>query len=144
MAHPALRPADRLELTILVDNYTDLLLPGEGDLVRRARVAPPCAPLAEHGLACLLRGSHAGIINTVGHAQRVTGVEHVHAVLGGFHLGGPLFESSIAPTVEAMQAIGPEHVVPMHCTGCAAIDRFAAAMPKQFLRNSVGTTYVFG
>lgn len=97
----------------------------------------------DRGLVVLGGCSHAGIINTVQHAQRLTGTERVHAVLGGFHLSGPMFEASIPPTVEAMQAIGPDYVVPMHCTGCNAIDRFAAEMPGQFVRNSVGTSYVF-
>jgi 7,8-dihydropterin-6-yl-methyl-4-(beta-D-ribofuranosyl)aminobenzene 5'-phosphate synthase len=42
-----------------------------------------------------------------------------------------------------MKEVGPDYVVPMHCTGCKAIDRFAAEMPERFVRNSVGTRYVF-
>jgi 7,8-dihydropterin-6-yl-methyl-4-(beta-D-ribofuranosyl)aminobenzene 5'-phosphate synthase len=42
--------------------------------------------------------SHAGIINTVKYAQKVTGTPKVHAVLGGFHLTGPLMEPVIGPT----------------------------------------------
>jgi 7,8-dihydropterin-6-yl-methyl-4-(beta-D-ribofuranosyl)aminobenzene 5'-phosphate synthase len=34
---------------------------------------------------------HAGI-NICRYAQRLTGVETLHAVIGGFHLNGPLFE----------------------------------------------------
>lgn len=95
------------------------------------------------GLVVLGGCSHAGIINTVRQAQRLTGTDRVHAVLGGFHLSGPIFEGAIQPTVEAMKSLAPDYVVPMHCTGCSAIDRFAAAMPAQFLRNTVGTSYMF-
>jgi len=87
--------------------------------------------------------SHAGIINTVKHAQDVARTDAVHAVLGGFHLNGPAFEPIIGPTIEEMKKIGPEYVVPMHCTGWKAINQFAKEMPGQFLLNSVGTTYVF-
>jgi 7,8-dihydropterin-6-yl-methyl-4-(beta-D-ribofuranosyl)aminobenzene 5'-phosphate synthase len=70
-------------------------------------------------------------------------VDTVHAVLGGFHLTGPVFDPIIEPTIAAMKEIGPDYVVPMHCTGWKAINQFAKAMPGQFVLNSVGTTYVF-
>jgi 7,8-dihydropterin-6-yl-methyl-4-(beta-D-ribofuranosyl)aminobenzene 5'-phosphate synthase len=106
----------------------------------------------DQGVAVKVRGkglvviggcSHAGIINTAKHAQHVTQTDVVHAVLGGFHLNGPAFEPIIGPTIEEMKKIGPEYVVPMHCTGWKAINQFAREMPGQFLLNSVGTTYVF-
>ena len=53
MAHIRLRPADRVEITILADNTSDLLL-ADSASVRRLRVQPPAAPLAEHGLSCLV------------------------------------------------------------------------------------------
>lgn len=95
------------------------------------------------GLVIVGGCSHAGIINTVKHAQKVTRTDKVHAVLGGFHLTGPIFEPIIEPTIEEMKKIGPDFIIPMHCTGWKAINQFAEEMPSQFLLNSVGTTYVF-
>ena len=95
------------------------------------------------GLVVVGGCSHAGIINTVRHAQRVTGTAKVHAVLGGFHLTGPMMESIIGPTIREMKEIAPEYIVPTHCTGWKAINEFAREMPDQFLLNTVGTTYVF-
>ena len=95
------------------------------------------------GLVVISGCAHAGIINTVKHAQKVTGTDKVHAVLGGFHLTGPLFEPIIAPTIGEMKKIGPDVVVPMHCTGWKAINQFAQEMPEQFTLNTVGTTYIF-
>jgi len=95
------------------------------------------------GLVILSGCAHAGIINTVEHARKVTGVDKVHAVLGGFHLTGPLFEPLVGPTIAEMKRIGPDFVVPMHCTGWNAINQFAREMPEQFALNVVGTTYVF-
>jgi 7,8-dihydropterin-6-yl-methyl-4-(beta-D-ribofuranosyl)aminobenzene 5'-phosphate synthase len=97
----------------------------------------------DKGLVVIGGCSHAGIINTVKHAQKVTRTNKVHAVLGGFHLTGPVFEPIIGPTIEEMKKIGPAFVAPMHCTGWKAINRFADEMPSQFLMNSVGTAYVF-
>jgi 7,8-dihydropterin-6-yl-methyl-4-(beta-D-ribofuranosyl)aminobenzene 5'-phosphate synthase len=98
----------------------------------------------DKGLVVLSGCAHAGIVNTVNYAQKITGFDHVHAVLGGFHLTGPAFASVIQPTIEGMQQIDPDYVVPMHCTGWDAINRFMAAMPKKCILNTVGTTYVFG
>jgi len=95
------------------------------------------------GLVVIGGCSHAGIINTVKHVQKVTRTDKVHAVLGGFHLSGSLFEPIIGPTIEEMKKIGPDFVVPMHCTGWKAINQFAGEMPDQFILNGVGTTYVF-
>jgi 7,8-dihydropterin-6-yl-methyl-4-(beta-D-ribofuranosyl)aminobenzene 5'-phosphate synthase len=97
----------------------------------------------DKGLVVLSGCAHAGIVNTVNYAQQITGIEHVHAALGGFHLTGPAFAPRIQPTIDAVQEIGPDYVVPMHCTGWDAINRFMAAMPGRCILNTVGTTYVF-
>jgi 7,8-dihydropterin-6-yl-methyl-4-(beta-D-ribofuranosyl)aminobenzene 5'-phosphate synthase len=96
------------------------------------------------GLIVISGCAHSGIVNTVKYAQKVTGIDTVHAVLGGFHLTGPLFEPIIDDTVQAIKAIGPDWIVPMHCTGWKAIHSFAEAMGDRFLLNSVGTRYEFG
>jgi len=96
------------------------------------------------GLVVIGGCSHAGIINTIKHAQKASGTPKVHAVLGGFHLTGPMMEPVIGPTIGEIKKIGPEYVVPTHCTGWRAINQFAKEMPEQFILNTVGTTYIFG
>jgi 7,8-dihydropterin-6-yl-methyl-4-(beta-D-ribofuranosyl)aminobenzene 5'-phosphate synthase len=95
------------------------------------------------GLVVIGGCSHAGIINTVKHVQAVAQTSKVYAVLGGFHLTGPTFKPIIGPTIEEMKKIGPDFVMPMHCTGWKAINQFAKEMPQQFVLTTVGTTYVF-
>lgn len=97
----------------------------------------------DKGLVVIGGCSHAGIINTVKYAQKVTGAPKVHAVLGGFHLTGPMLEPIIGPTIGEMKKIGPDYIVPTHCTGWKAINQFAKEMPEQFILNTVGTTYIF-
>jgi 7,8-dihydropterin-6-yl-methyl-4-(beta-D-ribofuranosyl)aminobenzene 5'-phosphate synthase len=97
----------------------------------------------DKGLVVISGCAHAGIINTVEYARKVTGTDHVHAIMGGFHLPVPIFEPVIGPTIDAMQRIGPDYIVPMHCTGWNAIGRFMAAMPEQCILNTVGTKYIF-
>jgi 7,8-dihydropterin-6-yl-methyl-4-(beta-D-ribofuranosyl)aminobenzene 5'-phosphate synthase len=95
------------------------------------------------GLVVISGCAHSGIVNTVLHAIRMMGTDRIHAVLGGFHLSGPLFAPVIPPTIAALQQIGPDFIVPMHCTGFKAITRIANEMPGQFVLNTVGTTYMF-
>jgi 7,8-dihydropterin-6-yl-methyl-4-(beta-D-ribofuranosyl)aminobenzene 5'-phosphate synthase len=95
------------------------------------------------GLVVIGGCSHAGIINTVKHAQKVTGTPKVHAILGGFHLTGPMMEPAIGPTIAETKKIGPDYIVPTHCTGWRAINQFANEMPEQFILSTVGTTYIF-
>lgn len=95
------------------------------------------------GLIVLSGCAHSGIINTVRHAMAVTGTRKVHAVMGGFHLSGPAFEPVIAPTAEEMKKIGPDYVIPCHCTGRKASMRLEQAMPGQFILNMSGTTLTF-
>jgi len=95
------------------------------------------------GLVVIGACSHAGIVNTVKHCQAAAQTSKVQAVLGGFHLTGPIFEPIIGPTIEEMKKIGPDFVMPMHCTGWQAINQFAREMPEQFILTTVGTTYVF-
>jgi 7,8-dihydropterin-6-yl-methyl-4-(beta-D-ribofuranosyl)aminobenzene 5'-phosphate synthase len=96
------------------------------------------------GLVILSGCAHSGIINTVEHARRVTGVDRVYAVMGGFHLTGPAFEHQIEPTIASLQKIDPEYVIPAHCTGRNATLAIERAMPEKFLLNMSCTTMNFG
>lgn len=95
----------------------------------------------DKGLVVLTGCGHAGIVNIVRYARKLTGVEQVYAVIGGFHLNGPLFEPIIPNTCEALLELSPQVIVPAHCTGWRAIHALAAAFPDAFIQNSVGTRY---
>jgi len=82
---------------------------------------------------------HAGIVNIVRYARRLTGIDTVAAVVGGFHLSGPAFEPIIKPTVDALVGIGAEAIIPAHCTGWRAAHALAQAMPEAYIPNSVGS-----
>ncbi|MDD4127332.1 MAG: MBL fold metallo-hydrolase [Methanomicrobium sp.] len=97
----------------------------------------------DKGLVVLSSCAHAGIVNTVEYARKITGINRFLAVLGGFHLTGPVFEPRIQPTIDAMKEVSPDYIVPMHSTGWKAINSFMAAMPEKCILNTVGTTYVF-
>lgn len=94
------------------------------------------------GLVIITGCGHAGIINIVRNAQKITGIATVYAIMGGFHLNGPLFEPIIPATIAALQEINPCYLVPGHCTGWVATHQIARALPDAFIANSVGTTLV--
>ena len=91
------------------------------------------------GLVVVSGCAHAGIVNTLMFAQKATGEQKIHAVLGGFHLSGPFFEKFHDPTVDALKKIDPDVLMPMHCTGWKAIQRFQKEFPESFVLNSVGS-----
>lgn len=95
------------------------------------------------GLVVLSGCAHSGIVNTVHCAQQLTGVDQVHAVMGGFHLTGAPKDKVIDPTTEALKEIGPTYVIPTHCTGRQAAMDLERRMPDQFLLNMSGTRLTF-
>ena len=58
----------------------------------------------DRGLVVLTGCGHAGAVNICRHARRLTGVDRLAGLLGGFHLTGPAFEPIIEPTVDAVAA----------------------------------------
>ena len=84
---------------------------------------------------------HVGAVNIVRHAQRLTGVPRLHALLGGLHLGGAFFTPSIGPTVHALTELAPDLLVSGHCTGWRAQHTLAAALPNSWVQSSSGTRY---
>ncbi len=84
---------------------------------------------------------HAGIVNIVRHAKRLTGIDQLYALLGEFHLSGPAFEPIIPATVAAPTAENPAALLPAHCTRWKAQHALAAALPAAFHPNSVGSRF---
>ena len=95
------------------------------------------------GLVVITSCAHAGVVNTTKQAQKVAGIEKVHAIIGGFHLIGTRPEI-IQRTVADIKAIAPDLIVPMHCTRFETMAVVAKDMPDQFFLNTVGTQYTFG
>src|SRR5262245_28583582 len=93
---------------------------------------------ANKGLVVLTGCGHAGVINTIRHAQQLTGVENLYAVIGGFHLTGPLFERIIPATVAALKELSPAVIVPAHCTGWKAIHAMRGSCPKRLSPTALG------
>jgi 7,8-dihydropterin-6-yl-methyl-4-(beta-D-ribofuranosyl)aminobenzene 5'-phosphate synthase len=95
------------------------------------------------GLVIVSGCSHAGAVNVLRNAQRLTGEERVAGFIGGFHLTGGIFEPIIQPTVDAFVAAGINRLLPAHCTGWKAVHQLARALPDAFIQPAVGTVVTF-
>lgn len=91
------------------------------------------------GLVVIASCSHRGIINTVRAAQAASGVDRIHAIMGGFHLVPPQTPAQALETLALMQALKPDYIFPGHCTGEAFIAPAIAQMPGQVFRTVVGS-----
>jgi 7,8-dihydropterin-6-yl-methyl-4-(beta-D-ribofuranosyl)aminobenzene 5'-phosphate synthase len=76
------------------------------------------------GLVILTGCAHSGIINTVRHAKRVTGIENVYAIIGGFHLE-QAGDERIQNSITELKKIDLKRIYPCHCTGKKAISQLA-------------------
>ncbi len=102
-----------------------------------------CYIVQGHGLVVISSCGHAGIINTVKTAMAVANVDKLHAVMGGFHLGlAP--PDYIEHTIAELEALNPDVVVPMHCSGAPFIEMMRQRMPDRLATSYVGSCFTFG
>ena len=78
------------------------------------------------GLVIISGCAHAGIVNTIKYGQKIMGVDHIFAVVGGFHLKDANDER-IKSTVNELITLNPEIIAPCHCTGSKAINQLLKA-----------------
>jgi 7,8-dihydropterin-6-yl-methyl-4-(beta-D-ribofuranosyl)aminobenzene 5'-phosphate synthase len=92
------------------------------------------------GLVVITGCAHRGIINTLRHAQELTGVEAIDTVVGGTHLiraGAEQLELTIAN----LQEMGIQRLGVSHCTGAQASIRLAEEFGEIFFLNNAGTSF---
>ena len=95
------------------------------------------------GLVVVTSCSHRGILNTIRQAQAASGVQKVHAVIGGFHLVPPLNDDYFRQVVAALKEINPDYLMPAHCVGEPFYDMVRREMPGKVFQSNVGTRYTF-
>lgn len=95
------------------------------------------------GLVVMTSCGHRGIVNSVRSAMKVSGINKLHAILGGFHLM-PMPPEYVRSTVIALKELNPDYLIPMHCTGTTFYEIAKQEMPGRVLLSSTGTRFVFG
>jgi 7,8-dihydropterin-6-yl-methyl-4-(beta-D-ribofuranosyl)aminobenzene 5'-phosphate synthase len=94
--------------------------------------------LPDVGLVVVTGCAHAGVVNTVRHGLALTGATRLRAVIGGFHLIRAT-PDRIRQTIEALHALEPELLVPIHCTGDRAVAELSRAFGERLRYAHVGS-----
>lgn len=102
-----------------------------------------CFNIKDKGLVVISSCGHAGIVNTVRQAQQVSGIQKVHAIVGGFHLG-PAPKDYLTQVVAEIKKLEPDVLIPMHCSGLNFVAEARAQMPNNLLVTTTGSRITFG
>lgn len=102
-----------------------------------------CYIVRGRGLVVISSCGHIGIVNTVKAAIAISGIDKLHAVVGGFHLAASK-QDYIDHTVDALAELDPDVVLPMHCTGRDFIETMRHRMPDKLVGANLGSRYTFG
>ena len=86
--------------------------------------------VTEKGLIVIIGCSHPGIVSMAQKAVKISGVNKVHAIIGGLHLINAS-DKRIQTTAKTLKSIGVEKIYAGHCTGLKA----EATLQKEFKEN---------
>jgi len=111
----------------------DLLLDDQGLLMSVKRLGP----------VVITGCSHAGVVNTLLHAQNILRSKNIYGAVGGFHLV-QRDGSYIQKTVRQLRKFGLQLVSPCHCTGFKASCVLYQVFPEAFVLNFNGRTMKVG
>jgi len=97
----------------------------------------------DRGLIVILGCAHRGMMNTVHHAQEVTGMEDIYMIVGGTHLVAA-GDHQMKCTIDELKRLKVAKVGVSHCTGLASAAKLAAALgPDIFFHNNAGNVITF-
>jgi 7,8-dihydropterin-6-yl-methyl-4-(beta-D-ribofuranosyl)aminobenzene 5'-phosphate synthase len=94
----------------------------------------------DKGLSVFLGCAHRGMINSIKHFQKITGVDHIYSVVGGTHLISAT-PSRLEQTIIDLKKTGIQKLGVSHCTGFEASVRLASEFKDIFFLNSAGSTH---
>lgn len=89
------------------------------------------------GLIILLGCAHAGVLNIIDHACKMTGQNKIHMLLGGTHLkfSNPL---QLEATLAKLEELAIDRIGVSHCTGLRPAQRLAERFGERFFSATVG------
>jgi 7,8-dihydropterin-6-yl-methyl-4-(beta-D-ribofuranosyl)aminobenzene 5'-phosphate synthase len=92
---------------------------------------------SQTGLVIVLGCGHRGMINTLHHAQKITGVEQIHMVVGGTHLLHASREQ-MDLTIAELKRLNVQKIGVSHCTGLQAAAILFKEFGDKFFFNNAG------
>lgn len=102
-----------------------------------------CFHLKDRGLVVITSCGHGGILNTIRRARAVTGVQKVHALVGGFHLATAP-QDYLNRIMAELKEQDIDHVFPMHCSGTNFLEAAKQQMPQALVLCTTGSRFRFG
>jgi 7,8-dihydropterin-6-yl-methyl-4-(beta-D-ribofuranosyl)aminobenzene 5'-phosphate synthase len=121
------------------EQVEDNLFIKEDDRLRQDLLADDLALVVntEFGLVVILGCAHRGVVNTLRHAQELTGKKPVYAAIGGTHLIRASNER-VEKTINDLKDIGVKKLGVSHCTGFPAQARLFQEFKGLFFLNNAG------
>lgn len=101
-----------------------------------------CFNLKDRGLIVISSCGHVGIVNSARQAMEVSGVNKVHALVGGFHLG-PAPTDYLNKVLAEIKMLNPDVIIPMHCSGDNFAQAVHAQMPEKLVLGTTGSRFTF-
>jgi 7,8-dihydropterin-6-yl-methyl-4-(beta-D-ribofuranosyl)aminobenzene 5'-phosphate synthase len=96
------------------------------------------------GLVIVTGCCHSGLVNTVRHVQRISGISRIHGIIGGLHLLNAGTERLDA-TLDFLRECAPDFMLPCHCTGAHVVERLRAEFGESVVKAAgAGQTVTIG
>jgi 7,8-dihydropterin-6-yl-methyl-4-(beta-D-ribofuranosyl)aminobenzene 5'-phosphate synthase len=96
--------------------------------------------VTKEGLLIVVGCAHAGIVNILEHARRVTGRNQVYGIIGGTHLGA-VSEAQREATIEYLKKLDLKFLAVNHCSGMPVIAELSRLFHSEFHFASAGTVF---
>jgi 7,8-dihydropterin-6-yl-methyl-4-(beta-D-ribofuranosyl)aminobenzene 5'-phosphate synthase len=94
----------------------------------------------ETGLVVFVGCAHAGLVNTLNRILALNKGRKIETIVGGFHLGSAGAER-LAQTVDALRRLAVDRIVPLHCTGEAAVAVLKESLGDRVRPATAGTRF---
>ena len=101
-----------------------------------------CFNIKNRGLVVISSCGHVGIVNSARQAMEVSGINKVHALVGGFHLG-PAPVDYLNKVIAEIKTLNPDVIIPMHCSGDNFVQAVRAQMPEKLVLGTTGSRITF-
>jgi len=123
-------------------HYTAAELQGKMTPDQHVHEHATCFNIRGKGLVVISSCGHVGIVNSVRQAQEVSGIQKVHAIVGGFHLG-PAPADYLKQVLAEIKKLEPDVLIPMHCSGLNFMLEARAQMPDRVIQTATGSRLTF-
>lgn len=92
------------------------------------------------GLVILLGCCHPGFIDCLHYVNKHFSGEHIHAIMGGFHLLNHS-DAALSELSKSMEAFSFDYIMPLHCTGIKAWCLLRQVYAEKCLQMQAGDTF---